>query len=299
MFDFEINHGGMTEDEYYDYHARLIDGDIQRLKGRRRTRIAFNDRGNLYRRAFDVAPDARLDDILSMHEWFTADGYELLGKVSVDLAAGTGFLTKPLARWTHETTYAVDPSEVQLRALLRYCHDEIWAVKGSPDKRSMFTQIRPGTVDLVTSFGGMHHVPNQRAMFENVARLLKPGGRMVAADVCGSFPGYTSPLQVHFDDYVAAKCLTGHTATWLYPNRLEELCHGLPLTVHRVEAAVPLTWKFYGDRAMALFFKGLHAYDLPEAEIVQDLNEALGVFVDQDKTLCLNWPMLFFEIRRI
>ena len=58
-----------------------------------------------------------------------------------------------------------------------------------------------------------------------------------------------------------------------------------------------LTWDFNSLKEMACFFKGLHAYDLPEDEIVQDLGDTLG-YKEENGLYKLNWPMLFFEIRK-
>ena len=38
----------------------------------------------------------------------------------------------------------------------------------------------------------------------------------------------------------------------------------------------PLTWDFNSEKEMAWFFKGLHAYDLPEEEVNKDLQDTLG-----------------------
>lgn len=256
---------------------------------------AFDARGELYRIAMeDVAPLARLGDLEAMDQWLGGSQGRLEGKRVADIAAGGGFLTKKLAEWTNTLVYPIDPSAVQLEALVRYCQGAlVWPVKSSPDSEVMFSQISAGSLDVVTSFGGLHHVTNHEQLFANVARLLKPGGRFVAGDVCD-----VSSLQRHFDTFVTTYCLTKHTANWLSETRLHKLCEGLPLTVVRVESAVPLTWVFESKEQMAQFFQGLHAYPLPEEKIVADLETALGTTVGDDGKIHLNWPMLFFEIHR-
>jgi SAM-dependent methyltransferase len=242
----------------------------------------------------DVAPQARLGDLEVMDQWLGGTQGRLKGQRIADIAAGGGFLTKKLAEWSGSLVYPVDPSAVQLEALVRYCMGaQIWPVKSSPDSEAMFSQIAAGSLDVVTSFGGLHHVANHEQLFANVARLLKPGGRFVAGDVCND-----SSLQRHFDTFVTTYCLTGHTANWLSEAKLRRLCAGLPLTLARVESAVPLTWVFDSEQQMAQFFQGLHAYPLSEEQIIADLKEALGTTVAADGRIHLNWPMLFFEIHR-
>jgi len=96
---------------------------------------------------------------------------------------------------------------------------------------------------------------------------------------------------------VAKKCLTGHTAKWLSPRRIEELTAGLPLAVRRTEI-VTLYMKFTSPMQMYLFFKGLHAYDLPEDEVVRDLSTVLGV-TTVGTEVHLNWPLLFVSLEKV
>ncbi len=294
---FEYGYGGMTHQEWCQYWQGPITAELEsvaRLVATGQQAEAFDWRGKLYRMALQLSPSARCGDILAMDQWLGGSEGRLSGLVAADLAAGTGFLTKPMLEWTRKLVYAVDPSDVQLRQLIRACHpygpvDRVW---GSPDQEKIFDQISAGSLDRVVSFGGLHHIPNHEALFANVVRLLKPGGRMVAADVC-----LGTPLQRHFDEVVAKKCLTKHEANWLSPARLEAFCAGTDLELVRVEAQVPLTWQFGSETEMAWFFKALHAYPQDEAEVLEDLQDHLGWTV-RDGAIHLNWPMLFFELVR-
>lgn len=247
----------------------------------------FDIRGNLYELGMELAPNSRQHDIDEMKTRLDLKGDERI----VDLAAGTGFFTKEFTSWTTGEIIAVDPSIMQLNALDKTCEGKATIVLGSPDSEKDMSVIESGSVDVVSSFGGLHHVPNQRVMMEQVSRILKPGGRFVAGDV-----GNGTSLAHHFDVFVAQKCLTGHTAQWLDEARLVDLSAGLPLKLEKAEM-VPIVWKFASKEEMALFFKGLHAYDLSEEEVVEDLREALG-FEEKDGQILLNWPMFFFTFVR-
>lgn len=254
----------------------------------------FDMRARLYELALELAPHARDEDIKAMFEWIEPQK----GEVSIDLAAGTGFLTQHLLDWTQNTIYAVDFSKKQLEVLTSHIRsDKIKPIVGSlaqettSEREGILDQITE-PVDFITSFGGMHHVYYQKKMMEHAEKLLKPGGRFVAADVPDR-----STLAKHFDDVVTRKCLTGHTARWLSKERLEELIADLPsLSLQRVETKMQ-HWVFSSKREMALFFKGLHAYNLPENEVIYDLYDALG-FREENGQIILDWPMLFFEIRK-
>jgi len=247
----------------------------------------FDIRGKLYAMSEEIAPEARNGDTREMHELIHPQS----GEISVDLAAGGGFITKSILEWTRAKTFAVDPSHEQLQILNTYCGGKAETILGSPDDATILDSLPRREIDFVTSFGGLHHVPDQRVMMENIATMLKNGGRFAAADVCGG-----TALARHFDTFVAEKSITSHTASWLTQDRLEQLIQGTPLALKHAETR-PLTWVFDSERQMALFFKALHAYDLPDQEIIQDLQKALGTF-QKDEKVHLNWPMLFFEIVR-
>jgi ubiquinone/menaquinone biosynthesis C-methylase UbiE len=245
----------------------------------------FDIRGPLYELALELSPHARENDISAMRDFVRARQNEQ----SVDIAAGTGFLSKPLSEWTNSTVFAIDPSKEQLNSLRRHCTKLVRPILGSPDDVAILNAIPQNQIDLITSFGGIHHVHDQRTMFANIASMLKEGGRFSGADVESN-----TALSKHFDDYVSKKCLTGHEAQWISRIRLADLCQNTPLSVRRTENKA-LQWVFNSEREMALFFKGLHAYDLPEGEIINDLKTALGT-EKRGEHIYLNWPMIFFEI---
>jgi ubiquinone/menaquinone biosynthesis C-methylase UbiE len=69
------------------------------------------------------------------------------------------------------------------------------AAAGLPDPRFAFlqgdaTQLPLGAeqFDHVLMFGGIHHVPDRRALFREVARVLKPGGRFLWREPVSDFP---------------------------------------------------------------------------------------------------------------
>lgn len=280
-------------DRLEEFEARIYQqlSEAKKLVARRDAGEKIEDfdiRGNLYASGMELAPLAREGDIAVMREWLHLKGDENVA----DLAAGGGFLTRRIREWTTGEVIAVDPAQQQLDYLERATNGTVEIIVGSPDSEQAMLAIPDGSLDVVTSFGGLHHVGDQRMMMEQVARMLKTGGRFMAGDV-----GDKTALSHHFDAVTAVKSVTGHTATWLSEGRLQELINGLPLKVTKAEN-VPLKWIFASEKEMALFFKGLHGYDQPNQEILTDLKEALGYEQGPDGKFGLNWPMLFFEIEK-
>jgi SAM-dependent methyltransferase len=267
--------------------ATIVDGE------------AFDIRGGLYRLAHLIAPSARRQELGHMRHWLQPRP----GELAVDIAAGTGFLTLPLANWTGARVYAVDTSDYQLSALrARVGGRPIFTVLGSLADSGILAAFGDdcGRLDCATSLGGLHHVldsvdgesprNNQRLLFEGVGQLLRPGGRFVGADVGGG-----TQLAKHFDHSVARYCITGHQGKWLTPKRLAtELSEGTGLRLLQAEV-IPAGMRFASVMQMALFIKALHAYNLPNRQVIADLDEVLG-FAELHGQVVLNWPLLFFHM---
>jgi SAM-dependent methyltransferase len=258
----------------------------------------FNVRGELYRLALELAPHAREQDINYMREWLQL----IPGEVGLDIAAGTGFLTRHLAQWSKSPVYAIDPSAVQLNALkLRCPSEQVVAIHGSLSEATTLKHFDGviSQLDYVTSYGGLHHVLDidginrQHRLFKHVGLLLKQGGRFIAGDV-----GANTTLARHFTESVKKNCLTGHEEKWLSAERLRsELTEDTGLAFVRSEI-VPIVWEFKSLHEMAMFMRALHAYDMTDAEIIRDLSAVLGFVLAPDGRIKLSWPMMLFELRK-
>lgn len=261
----------------------------------------FNKRGELYKLAFDVAPEARRQDIEHLFGWIKP----AKGEKSIDVAAGTGMFSIPLAKITEARLYAVDPSAVQLNNLNKKKGElDIVTVVGSLSEQSAVEAMNEdvGNIDVITSYGGIHHildkeengvvVNKQHEMFKNADKMLKKGGRFIAGDVGGG-----TALARHFEGSVKQHCLTGHTEKWLTKERFEsELLLDTNLELVRTED-VNVKWLFNSERELALFMKGLHAYDMSDEEVLEDLKAYLG-YQKNGEQFELNWPMLFFHLEK-
>ncbi len=273
-------------------HQRRLDMAIERAKAiaaRQRTDSSITDfdvRGELYGLAHEVAPLARQEEL----DVLNALALPTAGEQTIDVAAGTGFVTEALLQWTERAPYAVDPSREQLGILKQRVPSAV-TLLGCPDDPDVFQRQPLPQFDLATSLGGLHHVQDQRRMFANVASVLRPGGRFVFGDV-----GAGTSVAEHFDVHVSTKCLTGHSANWLSPERLPELLEGTGLALVRASVRL-LHMRFQSELQMALFFKGLHAYDLSPEAIAEDLVTTLGV-TERDGLICLKWPLLYAYLQK-
>lgn len=284
--------------------VEAVEAEIQRVQSAVRQTAAvdgeaFDIRGGLYRLAHLIAPGARQQELGYVRQWLQPQA----GEIAVDIAAGTGFLTLALASWTGARVYAVDTSDFQLATLRsRVGELPIATILGSLADSATLQAFRDdlGRVDCATSLCGLHHVVdsvndqpprnNQRLLFENLDRLLRPGGRFIGVDAGGG-----TRLAEHFDHSVTRYCITGHEGKWLTPERLDtELSEGTGLRLLGAEV-IPVGMRFSSVIQMALFIKAVHAYDLPNEQVITELGEVLG-FAEVNGQVVLNWPLLFFHM---
>ena len=102
----------------------------------------------------------------------------------VDLGAGTGFVTTALAPLV-SSVLAVDISTSMSASLAeRAARDGLRNVSAEVCDLREF-QLAPASVDLVVSSYALHHLPGaeKRALVARAARWLRPGGRLVVADM--------------------------------------------------------------------------------------------------------------------
>jgi len=70
----------------------------------------------------------------------------------------------------------------------------IHAKKKLPEKNFYFIQadatlmpLKSNSIDTVLMLGGIHHIPNRKALFSEVSRILKPGGQFVWREPVSDF----------------------------------------------------------------------------------------------------------------
>jgi ubiquinone/menaquinone biosynthesis C-methylase UbiE len=102
----------------------------------------------------------------------------------VDLGAGTGFVALALAPLA-DSVLAVDISPVMAKSLAaRAAEAGVGNIKTAVADLRTFG-LPTASVDLVVSSYALHHLrdPDKRALVAEAARWLRPGGRIVIADM--------------------------------------------------------------------------------------------------------------------
>lgn len=135
------------------------------------------------------------------------EGLDLNGKAVLDLGCGSGGITLYLARrFPAATVNGFDVEGPVIERARSRAADEGFG------GRVQFVQAPPGRMpfedgsfDLVFSKDAMVHVGDKQALFEDIFRVLKPGGMIAASDW---MIGHDGPPSAEMQDYVAAEGLS-------------------------------------------------------------------------------------------
>lgn len=156
----------------------------------------FKKRARDYHRAMKACPEARNSEFHAVLEPIRKGRPGLV----CDMPSGGGYLARYL--WDGMDYLAVDPATdffVEWPGPLRRVVAEISNVP-----------LADNSVDYVVSLAGLHHEPSLPRAFNEMRRLLRPGGRAVIADVASD----TRPAQF-LNGFVAENCPMGHDGLFL------------------------------------------------------------------------------------
>ena len=132
----------------------------------------FEKRGQAYHEAMRRFPCARDREFNALVDRIKPSA----GSLIVDMPSGGGYLRNYLPEDDIQLI-AVETT----KAFYEQCRED------ERTKRQLSplsdTALPANSVDVVVSMAGMHHVENRSAVFAEVHRILKPGGRFCVADV--------------------------------------------------------------------------------------------------------------------
>ena len=233
---------------------------------------SFGERGSKYDRAMRLVADSRKEEFMAVVEELAAVKAGLV----LDVPAGGGYLRRYLPeRFVYKAYEPVGSFKDSLKKT------------GTSDSRSGLLPFPQDTasVDIVVSVAGVHHFADKLPLFIEMARVAKPDGKLVLADV-----HQHSPVASFLDGYIGKSNSSGHDGIYLCDRTLEEL----DASGWHVESArrKHYHWVFNSQQQMLhychLLFDICHDdFDLTLGHIEREL----GVDTLSDNQLGLRWDL--------
>ncbi|MDP9422103.1 MAG: methyltransferase domain-containing protein [Pseudomonadota bacterium] len=233
----------------------------------------FKQRACEYHHAMKASANARDAEFLSVLHPIREGRPGLV----CDMPSGGGYLAGYL--WDGMEYLAVDPATdffIEWQNLRRHVVAEISNVP-----------LADNSVDYVVSLAGLHHEPSLPQVFNEMRRLLRPGGRAVIADVAID----TRPAEF-LNGFVAENCPMGHEGLFLDQRTAPALeAAGFMIADDRM---VDVPWVFDSIEEAGEFCRHLFGMTaLSASETAEAMDREIGFDVRDSR------PQLRWALRRI
>lgn len=215
---------------------------------------SFADRGSQYDKAMRRVPDSREQEFMAVVEELPGSS----GGVVFDVPAGGGYLRRYLPdRFSYKSYEPVASFKGK--------------AKNKPESALIPLPQNSTAFDFVVSVAGIHHFQSKDELYREMARVTRPGGRLVLADVHKH-----SRVASFLDGYIDASNSTGHQGYYLDGQTLTELesCGWRVLSAQRKR----YHWLFKSEQQMAEFCHQL--FDIRHSDLSRTRSrivEELGV----------------------
>jgi sterol 24-C-methyltransferase len=180
---------------YREYHTSADEAEYQRRRAEYQNLVTgyFNLVTEFYLRgwgrSFHFAPRRRGESLsasIRRYEWHLADQLEINpASAALDLGCGVGGPLVEIARRTGAAIVGVNNNQYQLAKARQMLHRAGLADRcGLLEADFMRLPLPDNSQDAAYSIEAVPHAPDKRALFREVHRVLRPGGRFVATDWC-------------------------------------------------------------------------------------------------------------------
>ncbi len=236
-------------------------------------RDIFELRGGFYHQAMREYPEARASEFLNV----IREAGITPGMTVVDVPSGGAYLSRYLGNveligLETSQTFAKLATE-RANSVLLYNNDRF--------------PLQDACADRVLSIAGLHHVRDKRGLFSEMRRIVKPGGRVVVADVADD-----SFVKGFLDDFVGNYCETGHSG-WYFDATTRSELHDAGLNIVG-DKRLDYLWCAPDMHQLATFCKLLFGMVHADAGTVADgIRNYLGVSESGDQ-IGLNWQLHCF-----
>lgn len=237
-------------------------------------REIFEQRGRAYHQAMLSYPEARAEEFLQLLS--RADLQS--GEWVADVPSGGGYLANYI------------PDNIRLLSV-DSCREFIANTRRARATLSLMSEpnalaLGNNQLDCLLSLAGLHHMADKRPMFQEVTRVLKPGGRFVIADVHEA-----SPVARFLDQTVDRYNRMGHRGAYLCDSTLKQLRDsGLAIDSHH---RCRFYWWFASEADLLEFCALMFGLDqLVPSAFIKEVREVLGLTAARGR-VGMPWELYF------
>jgi len=235
----------------------------------------FDKRADAYQKAMELFPAARKREF----ELVVEAAEIKAGDVICDAPAGGGYLRAYL------------PKGIQRYLAVETAPDFTGNCPMGKDDRiiqSLLDQIKldDNSVDVCINLAGSHHMEDKSRFFREAARILKPGGRFVIADVAAG-----TGTDRFLNQFVDQNNSMGHEGVFLDTQTAGDLSAcGFEICTNDL---ISFPWSFDNRHDMGVYCKLLFGIDLAKPEnIIEVIEEILG-FMPGPGKVNMTWSLRF------
>lgn len=244
--------------------------------------LTFEKRGSLYNQAHILAPEARAAEGAALVRWVDPKPGETL----LVVAAGGGFDAVKLANSVSGASLdviCVEPSPVFSADI-----PTSFTVHNSPFEK---IPVEDGRCDVIVNMAALHHIRNREEVYREWNRLLKPGGRIVLADVEAKSSNGRF-LNTVVDQYTPG----GHDGHFLRPGELTTAFKQLSYCDMQ-ERREDYRWSFSSHQEMVEFCRLLFGMTKASDEQIHDgIETHLDLQNSGNSEACsFAWSLRFFS----
>jgi SAM-dependent methyltransferase len=237
----------------------------------------FSQRATEYNEACQRYPYARKKERQILIDWLDIGPNQII----CDWPAGGGYLAEGLAEHIDGTSVLI-------------CAEPVWEfAREIPQKfnRAIAAfhclSFKSNSIDRVGSLAGLHHEENKEIFFEEVFRILRPGGILVVADVM-----VDTPTAIFLNGPVDQLSTTGHKGMFIKRGEFASYLRKAGFSSIE-EKYHSFTWDFPDWEALLLFSRKLFGLAKPSDEqIRKELKKYFEIKTDKDG-VHLPWSLIY------
>jgi SAM-dependent methyltransferase len=236
----------------------------------------FEERGDSYNRAHQIAPLARAEELSALLKWLRPQ----VGETILVTAAGGGFDAEGILKSVPAPGCRVvcaEPSKEFASIISKHLEVHLCPLDCIP--------IKSGTVDAVVNLAAMHHSESPENEIREWVRLLNPHGRLVLADVEVN----TNPARF-LNEAVDRYNPSGHQGRFLIPGATTTLLKQVGPWKSIQEKVEHYHWRFCSEFEMKDFTRNLFGMcQASDKQIIDSISNYLG-YSSRESEAAISYP---------